>query len=47
MKCTDCSYFYPDRNDKGYEISEPHCQYPYDDGYAPCEIEENIYTEEN
>ncbi len=37
MKCSDnCGYYWADEGDK-----YPHCHYPYDDGQAPCEIEDN------
>lgn len=40
MKCKDCLYFFSDTNDKGEPITEEYCHYKYDDGYAPCEVEE-------
>lgn len=41
MKCVDCPYFW--KNDDDFF---PHCQYPYDDGYAPCEVDEAEETED-
>ena len=41
MKCKECLYYWQDANDKF-----PHCQYDYDDGYAPCEVEETEYRED-
>lgn len=41
MKCNDCCYFWADCNDKGEPIGKPYCHYQYNDGYAPCEIEDN------
>lgn len=35
MKCSDCPYCWKDADDR-----YPHCHYSYNDGYAPCEIEE-------
>ena len=35
MKCKDCAYYWKAK-DEAYE----HCHYGYDDGCAPCEIEE-------
>ena len=35
MKCIDCPYHWQDEGEK-----YPTCKYPYDDGYAPCEIED-------
>ena len=35
IKCANCSYYWADFDD---EI--PYCHYQYDDGYAPCEIED-------
>lgn len=35
IKCIDCPYYWWD------ELGEPsYCHYQYDDGYAPCEIED-------
>ena len=35
MKCKDCAYYWKDEGEKF-----PTCKYRYDDGYAPCEVEE-------
>lgn len=35
MKCTECPWYW---QDEGEEY--PSCKYYYDDGYAPCEIED-------
>ena len=35
MKCTECPWCWKNEYD-----SFPHCQYPYDDGFAPCEVDE-------
>lgn len=35
MKCVDCPYHWKDDGDKF-----AHCHYAYDDGYAPCEVDE-------
>lgn len=35
MKCKDCCYFW---QDKGEDY--PWCHYVWNDGYAPCEVEE-------
>ena len=35
IKCADCPYYWADADG---EI--PYCHYQYNDGYAPCEIEE-------
>ena len=40
MKCKDCLYFYANTDDRGNPIENPHCQYYYNDGYAPCEIDD-------
>jgi len=35
MKCKDCGYFW---KDEGEDI--PSCHYRWNDGYAPCEVDE-------
>jgi hypothetical protein len=40
MKCSECPYFYA-KNDE-----RETCHYPWDDGYAPCEIEDIEEPEE-
>ena len=42
MKCADCPYCWKDEGDK-----YPHCHYGYDDGYAPCEVEDSGYEQED
>ena len=34
MKCVDCGYWWAD------EEENPSCHYRYNDGYAPCEVED-------
>ena len=43
MKCSDdnCGYWWADEGEE-----HPSCHYPYDDGYAPCEIEDNYESED-
>ncbi|MGM9684597.1 MAG: hypothetical protein ACI3XQ_13450 [Eubacteriales bacterium] len=47
MKCKDCPYFWADENPNPdpdfYSDSDyiPVCHYTYNDGYAPCEVDEN------
>ena len=41
IKCTDCPYFWSDLDKDGKPITRPHCHYQYNDGYAPCEVEDN------
>ena len=42
MKCSDnCGYWWADGDDRF-----PSCHYPYDDGCAPCEIEDEESEEE-
>ena len=36
MKCIDCPYHWQNEDEK-----YPSCKYPCNDGYAPCEIEDN------
>lgn len=40
IECKDCPYFWADCDDNGKPIENPHCQYQYNDGYAPCEIDD-------
>lgn len=35
IKCVDCPYYWKEENEK-----TPHCHYTYDDGYAPCEVDD-------
>ena len=35
MKCIECAWYWQDEDEK-----YPSCKYYYDDGYAPCGIEE-------
>lgn len=35
MCCKDCPYYWQEKDEK-----YPSCKYAYNDGYAPCEIEE-------
>lgn len=44
LKCADCSYFYADCNEQGYTHSSPYCHYYHNDGYAPCEIDDEYET---
>ena len=39
MKCADCPYYWKEENE-----DYPDCHYRWNDGYAPCEVEE-IYNE--
>lgn len=40
MKCKDCPYWYSNFGPDGTPTDEPSCKYPYDDGYAPCEVDD-------
>ena len=46
MKCKDCPYYWADENPmqtpEHYSDIDylPRCHYSYDDGYAPCEIDD-------
>ena len=42
IKCVDCPYYWVDADG---EIA--YCHYQYDDGYAPCEIEDRERETEN
>lgn len=44
VPCKDCPYYYPEYDSEGNAIDLPHCQYPYDDGYAPCEVDDSYET---
>ena len=41
MKCEDCAYYWRDDDTK-----VKFCHYQYNDGYAPCEVDEQ-YEEQN
>ena len=41
MKCKDCAYCW-----KAEEDDYARCHYDYDDGCAPCEIEEDYEPED-
>lgn len=40
MKCKDCPYFWADENPYADTDCAPTCHYMYNDGYAPCEVDE-------
>lgn len=43
MKCVDCPYYWKDENN-----DFPCCNYRWNDGYAPCEVNEaEEYEEED
>lgn len=42
MKCIDCPYSWIDDGERF-----PTCHYHYDDGYAPCEVSEQIDESED
>ncbi len=44
MKCKDCSYCWADCDHEGTPIGRPYCHYHYDDGCAPCEIDDDYET---
>lgn len=46
MKCKDCPYYWADCDDKGNPIENPHCHYQWNDGYAPCEVDDDYETED-
>jgi len=46
MKCKDCPYFWADCDDKGTPIDRPCCHYQWDDGCAPCEVDDDYETED-
>ena len=41
MRCENCGYHYCDTDEQGNIIGFPYCHYPYDDGYAPCEVDDD------
>lgn len=47
MKCTDCAYYWSDCDDNGEPIDNPYCHYQYNDGYAPCEVDDDYETEDD
>lgn len=40
MKCKDCPYYFSNTDNEGRPTESPRCQYRWDDGYAPCEIDD-------
>lgn len=44
IKCKDCLYYWADCDDKGEPIERPRCHYQWDDGYAPCELDDEYET---
>lgn len=40
MKCKNCCYWWAEVDMDGKPISQEFCHYSWDDGYAPCEIDE-------
>lgn len=40
MTCKDCPYFWADCDEHGEATSNEYCHYAYDDGYAPCEVDD-------
>lgn len=55
MKCVDCPYWWADIEEYVGEdgkthvrtVGYEHCHYRYNDGYAPCEVEETDYETED
>ena len=45
MKCKDCPYYWSDTDDKGTPINLPYCHYQWNDGYAPCEVDDTEYED--
>lgn len=41
MKCKDCPYLWVDVDEYGNPTGYESCHYVADDGYAPCEVEDN------
>jgi hypothetical protein len=41
MKCADCPYYWIEEGD---DLS--HCHYRWNDGYAPCEVEDSYEEDE-
>lgn len=41
MECKNCAYYWSDLCDKnGKPIGNPYCHYQWNDGYAPCEVDD-------
>ena len=40
MKCKDCAYYWAECDDRGNSVDRPYCHYQWNDGYAPCEIDD-------
>ena len=45
--CSDCCYCWADVDDEGRPVSREYCHYPYDDGYAPCEIDDRDHPDKD
>lgn len=41
MKCKNCAYHWSDCDTDGKPIGLPYCHYQWDDGCAPCEIDDH------
>ena len=44
MKCENCAYHYADCDNNGKPISNACCHYHYNDGCAPCEVDDVYET---
>lgn len=44
LRCIDCLYFYADCDEQGNAYGSPYCHYGYDDGCAPCEVDDAYVT---
>lgn len=44
MKCTECAYYWAECDDRGNPIERPCCHYQWNDGYAPCEVDDVYET---
>lgn len=41
MKCKECPYYWSDTDNEGKPVSREYCHYIWNDGYAPCEVDDN------
>lgn len=46
MKCVDCCYWWAECDENGRPIERECCHYRYDDGYAPCEVDDDYVEDE-
>ena len=46
MSCNNCGYHYADCDSSGIPTGNAYCHYYYNDGYAPCEVDDEYIEDE-